>query len=55
LGRFFGAFDGGESSILPETRRKTIPGARRRTSMCADGLGKDARLAAVERAKEPFE
>jgi len=30
-------------SILPETRRKTIPGARVRTSLCAHGLGKDAR------------
>ena len=34
-------------NILPETRRNTIPGARRRTSLCADGLGKDARRAAT--------
>src|SRR5204862_3789353 len=31
---------------LPSTRRKTIPGARRRTSLCADGLGKAIRRAA---------
>src|SRR6185436_12814351 len=26
-------------SRASETRRKTVPGARRRTSLCADGLG----------------
>jgi len=25
---------------LPETRRKSVPAARLRTSLCADGLGK---------------
>jgi flagellar protein FliO/FliZ len=29
--------------ILPETRRKSIPAARRRTSLCGDGLGKNVR------------
>ena len=28
--------------VPPETRRKTVPGARRRTSLCADGLGRDS-------------
>ena len=31
------------ASVLPGTRQDAIPGARRRTSLCADGPGKDTR------------
>jgi hypothetical protein len=34
-------------SILPETRRKSHPCGSPRTSLCSDGLGKDARHAAA--------
>ena len=37
------------SKGLPETRRKTIPGARARTSLCAHGLGKPLRCAPAHR------
>src|SRR5688572_571643 len=32
----------------PKTRRKTVPGARRRTSLCADGLGRGHRHTSME-------
>src|SRR5213079_1171731 len=38
---------GGVSNVLRETRRKTVPGARRRTSLCADGLAEDVRRSAA--------